>query len=50
MATNDNMMRLIVGFVAAFLIAVSTTSSAVETRFMQGLSDTRYQQIDFEII
>ena len=50
MATNDNMMRLIVGFVAALLIAVSTASSAVETRFMQGLGDTRYQQIDSEII
>lgn len=50
MATNDNMMRLIIGFVAAFLMAVSTASSAVETRFMQGLGDTRYQQIDSEII
>lgn len=50
MATNDNTMRCIVGFVAAYLMVVSTASSAVETRFMQGLGDTRYQQIDSEII
>ena len=50
MATNDNVMRLFVGFVAVFLMTVSTASSAVETRFMQGLGDTHYQRIDSEII
>ncbi len=50
MRTNDNVMRLFVGFVAVFLMTVSTASSAVETRFMQGLGDTHYQRIDSEII
>ncbi|MDH3639825.1 MAG: alpha/beta hydrolase-fold protein [Gammaproteobacteria bacterium] len=50
MATNDNVMRLIGGFVAASLMAVSTVASAVEARFMQGLGDTHYQRIDSEII
>lgn len=44
------MVKLIVGLVATFLMAASTASSAVETRFMQGLGDTRYQQIDSEVI
>jgi len=50
MATNDNVMRLIIEYVAVFLMTVSAASSAVETRFMQGLGDTHYQRIDSEII
>jgi predicted alpha/beta superfamily hydrolase len=43
-------MRLIIGFVAVFLMTVSTASSAVETRFMQGLGENHYHRIDSEII
>ena len=43
------MMRLIACFVAFSLLTMSS-ASAVETRFMQGLGDTRYQRIDSEII
>jgi predicted alpha/beta superfamily hydrolase len=43
-------MRLFMGFVAAFLMSLSTASPAVETDFMQGLGDTRYQRIDSEIL
>jgi hypothetical protein len=38
--TNTKVMRLLAGFAAVFLMSVSTASSAVETRFMQGLGDT----------
>ena len=48
--TNDNVIRLIVGFVAAFVMTMSTVASAVDTRFMQGLGDTHYQEIDSEIV
>jgi predicted alpha/beta superfamily hydrolase len=40
----------LVGIVVVFLMLVSTASSAVETRFMQGLGDTRYKRIDSEIL
>lgn len=43
------MMRFIACFVAFSLLTMSS-ASAVETRFMQGLGDTRYQRIDSEII
>ena len=36
--------------VTVFLLTVSAASSAVETRFMQGLGDTDYQRIDSEIL
>lgn len=48
--TNTKVMRLLAGFAAVFLMSVSTASSAVETRFMQGLGDTHYQRIDSEIL
>jgi len=44
------MVRLTVGVVAAFLMFASTASSAVETRYLQGLGNTHYQQVDSEII
>lgn len=44
------MVKPLVGFVAFFLMTVSAASSAVETRFMQGLGDTHYQRIDSEIL
>ena len=43
-------MRVLIGFAAVYFITVSTASLAVETRFMQGLGDAHYQQIDSEII
>ena len=43
-------MRLFTGLMAVFLMTVSTASSAVETRYMQGLGDTRYERIDSEIV
>ena len=44
------MKKLLVGTVTVFLVVVSTASSAVETRFMQGLGDTHYQRLDSEIL
>jgi predicted alpha/beta superfamily hydrolase len=49
-ATEDNVTKLIVGFVAVFLASTPTASSAVETQFLQGLGDTRYQRVDSEIV
>ena len=43
-------MRLLIGSLAVFLMSLSTASSAVETRFMQGLGDTRYQHVDSETL
>ena len=43
-------MRILIGFVAAFAMSLSTASSAVETRFLQGLGDTRYQRVDSETL
>lgn len=43
------MMRFIACFIVFSLLTMSP-SSAVETGFMQGLGDTRYQRIDSEII
>ena len=44
-------MKTLLGqLVAVFLLTVSAASSAVETRFMQGLGDTEYQRIDSEIL
>lgn len=50
MMTNNSVIKLGVGFVAASLMTVSAAALAVETRFMQGLGDTHYQQIDSETI
>lgn len=50
MATNDGVMRLIVAFLFAFLVTVSTASAVAETRYMQGLGDYHYERIDSEII
>jgi predicted alpha/beta superfamily hydrolase len=43
------MTKTIAGFFAFSLLTMSS-SSAVETRFMQGFGDTRYKQFDSEII
>jgi predicted alpha/beta superfamily hydrolase len=45
---NDNLIRLVVGLMATLLMTVS--AAAVETRFMQGLGDAHYRQIDSEIV
>ncbi|NCF15916.1 MAG: alpha/beta hydrolase [Gammaproteobacteria bacterium] len=42
-------MKIIVCFVALSLLAMSP-SWAVDTRFLQGLGDTRYQRVDSEVI
>lgn len=39
-------MRYIAWSVLIFLMTVSAAFAAVDTRFMQGIGDTRYQQID----
>lgn len=44
------MVKLLLGFVAVFSLSLSTASSAVETRYMQGLGDAHYQRIDSEIL
>ncbi len=49
METKDNVMRFVAWFVAVFLLTTST-SLAVETRFMQGLGDARHIRIDSEIV
>jgi len=43
-------MRLISAFLAVFLTTASTACSGVETRYMQGLGDARYQQVDSEVV
>ncbi len=48
-ATNNIVMRRTVGFLTVFLLTISA-SSALETRFMQGLGDTRYQPVDSDVI
>jgi len=40
------MMRYIAWFVSMVLMTVSAAFAAVDTRYMQGIGDTRYQQID----
>lgn len=48
--TNNNVMRLVVGFFAIALLALSTATSAVETRYLQGLGDTRYTRVDSDVL
>lgn len=43
-------MRIIVGFLAVFLMAASAASPVADTRYMQGLGDAHYQQIQSEIV
>ena len=43
-------MRFLIGLVAVFAVLSPTASAAVETRFIQGLGDTRYQRIDSETV
>jgi predicted alpha/beta superfamily hydrolase len=50
MATKDTVMRYVVWLLSVFLMTMSTGFAAVDTHFMQGLGDTRYQQMDSEII
>ncbi len=45
METNQNVMRYIVWFISMLLLTASAGSGAVDTRFMQGLGDTRYERI-----
>ena len=49
MARNTDVPKLLAWFVTAFLLATST-SLAVETRFMQGLGDSHYHRIQSDIM
>lgn len=44
------MMRYVAWIVSMLLLIVSAGAAAVDTRFMQGLGDTRYEQLDSEKI
>ncbi len=43
-------MRCIIWFVVIYMITQSTVSVAVDTRFMQGISNTYYHKLNSEII
>ena len=46
---NDSVKRISVGLLAVFLVTVSTAAAAVDSRYLYGLGDARYQQIDSEV-
>ncbi len=50
METKETVRICIVWIVLVFLMTVSAGFAAVNTRFMQGLGDTRYKQMDSEIV